>query len=238
MGQPKPVVQSSLKRTYPEEGNRISKAQKLSTIPETADADDEFDVSFSGIFRSSTVADGKSAPGSSNNFLDDSFDKIVIDSNPSSLNNSVVDLLDVSDSKNQPSKKDPIVEPLVFQNIIRKRGRPKLSREGRKTPKKTKNSRFIDEVESIFPKKSSDLENEAIGRKHVRGPYKKNKNKDSDTSGSAYSNQSYGDLKPHLECLARDQYTSEDPTRLKTRAKWNTVLVISYTRRNQERNQF
>ena len=78
-----------------------------------------------------------------------------------------MDLLDVSDSKNQPSKKDPIVEPLVFQNIIRKRGRPKLSREGRKTPKKTKNSRFIDEVESIFPKKSSDLENEAIGRKHV-----------------------------------------------------------------------
>ena len=109
---------------------------KLSTIPEYADAadDDVFDSSFSGLFRSSTVADGKSAPGSSNNFLDDSSDKIVIDSNPSSLNNSVVDLLDVSDSKNQLSKMDPIVEPLVFQNIIRKRGRPKLSREGRKTP--------------------------------------------------------------------------------------------------------
>ena len=37
--------------------------------------------------------------------------------------------------------------------------------------------------------------------------------------------------------LAKDQYTSEDPTRLKTRVTWNTVLVISYTRKNQEINR-
>ena len=133
-----------------------------------------------------------------------------------------MDLLDVSDSKNQPSKKDPIVEPFVFQNIIRKRGRPKLSREGRKTPKKTKNSRFIDEVESIFPKKSSDLENEAIGRKHVRGPYKKNKNR-SDTSGSVYSDQS---------CVNLSNTSSQRPVHkrgpYKTKNKSNMEYSISH----------
>ena len=130
-----------------------------------------------------------------------------------------MDLLDVSDSKNQPSKKDPIVEPLVFQNIICKRGRPKLSREGRKTPKKTKNSRFIDEVEAIFPKKSSDLENEAIGRKHVRGPYKKNKKKDSETSGSAYSNQSYVDLSNTSGMSSQRPVHKRGPYKTKNKSK-------------------
>ena len=73
---------------------------------------------------------------------------------------------------------------MVFEPIIIKRGRPKHSREGRKGTKKNttkgkaKQPNFIEEVESVFPKKQNM--NLDAKRKYHRGPYKQN----STTSGN------------------------------------------------------
>ena len=83
---------------------------------------------------------------------------------------------------------------MVFQTIINKRGRPKISREGRKDQGKKRNterkkSNFLDEIDSIFPKKS---QNPDKTRQYVRGPYKKKDSVNSSNSNlSNVSSQSY-----------------------------------------------
>ena len=97
-----------------------------------------------------------SAPAvSKSDVLDDSFDKIVIDSDPSSLNDSAGNGVEISEGSDQ-SRRSLIVDKLIFQKIINKRGRPKLSREGRKTPKKKQTSNNFDEMDAIFPPNDSN----------------------------------------------------------------------------------
>ena len=48
-----------------------------------------------------------------------------------------------------------------MQAVVKKRERPKKSREGQKEPAKKKKSNFIEEVESIFPKKPESSRKQA-----------------------------------------------------------------------------
>ena len=107
-------------------------------------------------------------PGGKSFDFEHSFDKeeLVGDAEitPNGSIDELPDIPEVIRDKNLPSN-------IVFQPMVKKRGRPKKSREG--TPaKKKKNGNFIDGSES--PTKKSQKQ-----RKYVRGPYKTNKPKDS-----------------------------------------------------------
>ena len=162
------------KRRRPEEKESSNKAKKLSSIFESVEPDVSSEVS--DMFRSSTLADGKNIHNSPEDFLDKSFDQILINSNPESE--------DSMKSDESVRKQPASIPPMVFEPIIIKRGRPKHSREGRKGTKKNttkgkaKQPNFIEEVESVFPKKQNM--NLDAKRKYHRGPYKQN----STTSGN------------------------------------------------------
>ena len=89
---------------------------------------------------------------------------------PNTTPNSSIDLSDLPDiPHNQYLKKNADMSKLVFQSVVKKRGRPKKSREGQQETAKKKKQKFnfIEEVESIFPKKPES------SRKYIRGPYNK-----------------------------------------------------------------